>query len=323
MKKIKNTKVLLAYGALILVVLIWSFSPIIANLNLVKDNYSPGMIIAMRGLFATIALAIISGKKLKKIDKNYLKVAVPSGFALGAASLVQMVGYRYGVNPGESAVLENLALLVIPVLLFFCAQQKPTWTKIVAAVLCFIGSAVIALSGSNGDLFAVSLGTWLACIAGILYGVNFVITGVYAKKLDPSVFVFIQISIQTLQAFLYSFIGEKLLLANENIFAFTWDIGPLMIVAMFGVVATGICWILRTYCFKTIPVMVVSIIMPFATVLTGVWSIIGGMEPFTWALLIGGVIVMAAILLAEVGDSIGREKKQDDCIEHEIKKQEE
>ena len=48
--------------------------------------------------------------------------------------------------------------------------------------------------------------------------------------------------------------------------------------------------------------MVVSIIMPLSTVLTGVWSVIGGMESVTWELLVGAVIVIVAILLAETGD---------------------
>jgi drug/metabolite transporter (DMT)-like permease len=48
--------------------------------------------------------------------------------------------------------------------------------------------------------------------------------------------------------------------------------------------------------------MVASVIMPFSTVLTGIWSIVGGMEDFTWNLLIGGIIVVCAILIAEVGD---------------------
>jgi Na+(H+)/acetate symporter ActP len=69
--------------------------------------------------------------------------------------------------------------------------------------------------------------------------------------------------------------------------------------------------------------MVVSVIMPFATVLTGVWSIVGGMEAFTWELLIGGVIVMVAILLAEVGDSLKKEKEKPVCTEQETTMKEE
>lgn len=300
MKKIKLTKNVLAYIELLFVVLIWSFTPIVFNLKIVKESYSPGMIILLRVLFATLALGIINVKKLKSIHKEYFKTAIPSGFVLGVASISQMVGYRYGADPGTSAVLENLALIVIPILMYVCVKQKPTWTKIIAAVLCFFGSAMIALAGSEGNLFAVSLGKWLACIAGIFYGVNFVVTGVYAKKLDSSLFVFMQLAVQSVLALAYVLIGEKILLAKENVFAFSLDIGAFTIVAAFGILTMGICWVLRAHCLKSIPVMVVSIIMPFATVLTGVWSVIGGMETFTWDFLIGGLIVIAAIFIAEL-----------------------
>ena len=310
MWKKKISKGAVAYMALIAVVLIWSLAPIVANLKIIEYNYSPGMLIAMRTLFALLALAVINGKKLKEINKEYLKVAIPSGCFLATATLCQMIGYRYGAAPGESAVLENLALIVIPILLYFCTKKAPGWTKILAAVLCFIGSAIIALAGSNGDLFSVSLGKWLACIAGFLYGANFVITGVYATKLNSGVFVFIQLSVQTVVAFAYAFIGEKWLLAEEHIFAYTFEFGPLMVLALMGIVATGICWSLRAYCLKFIPVMVVSVIMPFSTVLTGIWSLIGGMEKFTWNLLVGGLIVVASILIAELFEKPTEEEKE-------------
>lgn len=321
MSQMKITKGAWAYVELILVVLIWSFSPIISNLEIVKDNYSPGMIIALRSLFAVLALAVINGKRLMKINKEYLKWAVPSGFILGAASICQMVGYRYGAGPGESAVLENLALIVIPILLFVFVKQKPTWTKILAAVLCFIGSAIIALAGTAGDLLSVSLGKWLACLSGILYGANFVITGTYAKKLDSGVFVFVQIAVQTLTAFAYVFIGEQILLAKENVFVCSLELAPLLTVAALGILATGICWTLRAHCLKKIPVMIASVIMPFSTVLTGIWSLIGGLEPFTWNLLIGGVIVVGAILLAQFGDK-GEEQSAEEVPLDEVEKKE-
>ena len=321
MSQMKITKGAWAYVELILVVLIWSFSPIISNLEIVKDNYSPGMIIALRSLFAVLALAVINGKRLMKINKEYLKWAVPSGFILGAASICQMVGYRYGAGPGESAVLENLALIVIPILLFVFVKQKPTWTKILAAVLCFIGSAIIALAGTAGDLLSVSLGKWLACLSGILYGANFVITGTYAKKLDSGVFVFVQIAVQTLTALTYVFIGEQILLAKENVFVCSLELAPLLTVAALGILATGICWTLRAHCLKKIPVMIASVIMPFSTVLTGVWSLIGGLEPFTWNLLIGGVIVVGAILLAQFGDK-GEEQSAEEAPLDEVEKKE-
>jgi drug/metabolite transporter (DMT)-like permease len=307
MRKISLPKTAWAYIALAVVVFTWSFTPILSNMKVVKDNYSPGMIIALRSLFATLTLLVINIKNLKKIGKEYFKVAVPSGIILALAMLSQMVGYRYGVDPGAAAVLENLALIVIPIVLYICVKEKPTWTKILAAVHCFIGSAFIALAGSEGNLFSVSLGKWLACIAGILYGINFVITGVYAKKLNSSAFILIQVAIQMVVAFVYSLVFERIFLASENVFAYSLAWKPLLVMVVLGVFATGICWTLRAYCLKWIPVMVVSIIMPLSTVLTGVWSVIGGMESATWELQVGTVIVIVAILIAETGDK--RKKK--------------
>lgn len=319
MRKVKLTKGALAYVALISVVLIWSLSPIVSNLKLVKSNYSPGMIIALRSFFATLALAVINGKKLKTINKAYFKVAIPSGIILASATLCQMVGYRYEAAPGESAFLENISVIVIPILLFLFTRKVPSFTKILAAILCFIGSAIIALAGSSGNLLSVSLGKWLACIAGVMYGVNIVVTSLYTKKLDAGVFVFIQLAIQSAAAFGYSFIGEKLLMADDKVFAFTFEIGPLATVALLGIIATGICWTLRTHCLQNIPVMIVSVIMPFSAVLTGVWSVILGMEQLTWNLLVGGGIILAAILIAEIFNAKEKKQKQQESNAETLK----
>lgn len=308
MMKDKNVKIIWAYAALIFVVLMWSFMPIICNLKMVKDNYSPGMFTALRALFASLALAVINWKNLKNINREYFKYALPSGLSLASATLCQMVGYRCGAGPAVSAILENLSLIIIPILLFCCTKKAPTWTKIFAAAVCFIGSAIIALGDAGGDLFSVSLGVWLAALAGILYGVNFVITGVYAKKLDSGLFVFIQLSIQALLAFFYAIFGEMIWGTGETTFLFTFDVGALLVIAFVGVVATGICWTLRAYCMKTIPVMIVAVIMPFATVLTSVWSIVGGMEKPTWNFFVGGCIVIAAIFIAQLGDGWKKDK---------------
>ena len=315
MNKIKTTKKFWAYIALFAVVLIWSLSPIVSNMKVVKSNYSPGMIIALRSVFATIALLLINVKKLKKINKNYFKVAVPSGLILATATLCQMIGYRYEAAPGETAFLENVSVVIIPIFLFLFTRKKPSWMKIGAAVLCFVGSAIIALAGSKGNVFSVSLGKWLAIIAGVMYGVNIAVTGVFTKKLDldSGLYVFIQLFIQSLAAFGYSIIGEKLLMAEGNVFQFTFQPLPLITVAVLGIVATGICWTLRTHCFKHINVMFVSIVMPFSLVLTGVWSIIGGMETLTWNLAVGGCIILMAILLADLGDKL--------LEKHKLKKQ--
>ncbi|MBE7086011.1 MAG: DMT family transporter [Clostridiales bacterium] len=299
MRKVNNAKKLLAYVALVSVVLIWATSPLVSNLELVKKNYSPGMIIALRAFAATFALALINFKKLKELNKEYFKVAIPSGCVLAAASISQMVGYRYEATPGESAFLENISVIVIPILLFLFTRKKPTWTKVCAAILCFIGSAIIALEGGTGNFWSISLGKWLAALSGVLYGVNIAITGVYTKKLDSALYVFIQLAIQSVAAFLYSFIIEDGVL---HTFSMSFSFLPLLTVSMLGVIATGICWTLRTYCFKEIPVMVVTVVMPFAAVLTGLLSVIIGMDDLTWNLVAGGLIVLSAIFLAELGD---------------------
>ena len=305
MFKIKLTKKVWAYVALISVVLIWGIAPLVSNAKWVEGKYSPAMLMVCRGFISAIALGLMNVKKLKTLNKDYFKVAIPTGFFLSAGYICQMTSYLY-TTPGKAAFLENVSVIIIPVVLYLCAREKPTWLKVAACALCFVGSGIIALKGGVDDFWSIGLGEWLAILSGVFYGVNIAATGIYSKKLDSSLFVFIQLSLLTVISLAYSLIVEWGIQGTMAI-SFEWE--SVLCVLFLALISTALCWALRTSCFKRIPVVVVAVIMPFSSVITGVLSVAFGMDELTWNLVVGGLIVLAAILLAELGD-VFKEKKE-------------
>ncbi len=302
----KQTKKAWAYAALFSVVLIWGLAPVISDSKWVSGQYSPGMLVACRGIIAAIALGIINFKKLKNINKEYFKVAVPTGIFLTAGYLTQMASYLY-TTPAKSAFLENVNVIVIPIILYICTREKPTWSKVAACGICFVGMGIISF-GDGGGFGKIGLGDGLAMLAGVFYGINIAGTGLYSKKLDSSLYVFIQISLLAVASLIYSLVIEGAVFHTIAI-SFQWQ--SVLAILFLALISTALCWVLRTSCFKHIPVVVVAVVMPFSGVVTGILSIALGVDAPTWNLLLGGVVVVGAILLAELGDALKKDKKEE------------
>ena len=67
---------------------------------------------------------------------------------------------------------------------------------------------------------------------------------------------------------------------------------------------------LRVACLKNVDAAVVSVVMPFSAVITGVLSVSIGMESLTWNLVVGGLLMIAAIIGSELCETVLKKKKE-------------
>ena len=142
----KKTKII-AFLILIAVVLLWGVAPVMAKAIYDAEPalYSPGILTALRGLFAVIAMALFINKGFKKVNKSYL-ICIPAGLILAAAYIFQFVGLKY-TDPSKNTFLENVSCITIPIFMFILIREKPTWPSIVAALICVVGSIFLMGNG--------------------------------------------------------------------------------------------------------------------------------------------------------------------------------
>ena len=142
----KKTKTI-AFITLLIVVALWGVAPVISKTIFENSVYSPGILIAMRGLFSIIAMAIVINKGFKKVNKSYL-ICIPAGIILAAAYIFQFVGLKYTV-PSKNAFLENISCITSPIFMFIFIREKPTWYSFVSALICVVGSLFLVGNGFN------------------------------------------------------------------------------------------------------------------------------------------------------------------------------
>ena len=106
----------LAYAGLIFVIVLWGISPLI-TLQF-YPYYSPTIRIIMGSFICAAALLLISWRKRHLLTKQYFLIAIPTGFFMALANILQKIGLQY-TTPTHYAFLENLSCLTVPLLLFF------------------------------------------------------------------------------------------------------------------------------------------------------------------------------------------------------------
>ncbi|MBQ8894076.1 MAG: DMT family transporter [Clostridia bacterium] len=285
----------LAYLGLVFVILIWGISPLI-TLRFYK-YYSPTIRISFGALTSAIALLIISRRKLNLLNKTYFIIAVPTGFFMSLANIIQKIGLQY-TTPTHYAFLENLSVIVVPILLIFFLKKKPSFLTIFSAILCLFSSFI--LTGMTTVTNGVSVvGDLLCALAGIFYGVNIAGTGAFAKKLHTPLYLTIQMFTEVI----VSFVGVIIFDVTEIekiVFDFDWRLILANIVIVF--ISSTICWLIRTNAMKVVDATVVAIMMPFSSVVTAIVSTLTGNDTLTVNLIVGVTLGLIAIILSGLGD---------------------
>ena len=297
----KNKRII-AFIVLLGVVVLWGMAPVASKaiFDAEPPAYSPGMLIALRGLFSIVAMALFINKGFKKINKSYW-ICIPAGLILAAAYIFQFVGLKYTV-PSKNTFLENISCITIPIFMFIFVREKPTWYSIVSALICVVGSLFLVGNGFDFLHFFRSgniLGDGLSAIGGLFFGLDIAFTKVFCKDKDPLIYVFLQLCVLTVVSFIYTFAFEGAVFHEMH---FTIDWLPVLEVVFLGVICTAVCWVARAWAMKSIDAVTVSVLVPLSAVVASVLSIAFKMEEFTWNLLIGGLIILLSIAVSAIFD---------------------
>lgn len=313
--KRKNIKTI-AYVALISVMVIWGVSPILTNV--LYERNSASITTFATTIMSVIALFIMAIPHLKDFNKACLKVAIPTGLFNSVAAVLQKIGLQY-TTPTQYQFLENLSCVVVPILLLILIRKKPSALVLVASAMCLLSSFI--LTGMLNTGFSMGIGQILCALAGVFYGFNIAATGVYAKKLNAVIYVFIQMCVQVVVSlitvlalhFIKGADGQPI----ESI-QFSWRFADLAIIVISGVFISAFCWIVRTKVMKHVSPTAVAIIMPFSAVVTGIVSVILGEDPLSTNLILGAFLGLIAAILSGIGDTVDeKQRKQKLLLEKE------
>lgn len=278
-----NKKVL-PFILLIIVMLIFGTSFLVMK-NTV-NNIGSGFLIFTRGLLTFLVLLPFCFKKFKAFGLTGILISLGTGCVVGAAYLIQAIGIK-DTTPGKSAFLENAYCLIVPILTCILLKKKPTIINIISVILCAAGIVFIFYQNIDSNF---GIGEILSTIAGVLYGINIVLSGIYAKKYNPIAYTCVQfVSVATIGG-VYSLIFEL-----KIPFAFNKE--AIFGILYLGLICTALAWALRNISQTKLSPITVSLVLPFTAVVSTLISYFFGSETIDYKFIIGGVFILIAVLL--------------------------
>lgn len=253
-------------------------------------------VLAIRFLFAGLALSIIFIKRLKKATKITLLHGLTLGIILVLAYIVQTYGLSY-TTPSRNAFLTSSYCVMVPFIAWVLTKVAPKPYNIISAVLCIIGIGFVAFSGESEQASNTLLGDGLTLICAIFYGLQIIFISKYqGAGEDTSVLLIIELLTVGVLCGLLSLIFELPL----GTAGYQLNIEKILKIGYLALVCTLFAQMAQIYGQKFVSANQASLILSLEAVFGALFSVILGDEKLTVGLVIGFIIIFIAMIMNEL-----------------------
>lgn len=252
-------------------------------------------LMAGRFTVAAIILCIVFRKKLALISRAVLWKGAVLGSILFLAFVIQTYGLLY-TTPSKNAFLTALNVIFVPLLAYIIYKRRFDRFEISAAVIALIGIGFLSLQGS----MTMNIGDMLSILCALAFAFDIFYTNVFVKKEDALALTIVQfITAAFLSVVTAAMLGELTLdVPVEGMYA-------ILYLAVFCTVIAYVCQnVGMQYANPTKSAIILSTEALFGTIL----SVIILHELLTGRMIIGCILIFAAILLAEIKPTFRRKK---------------
>jgi len=283
-KYIMNPDLMLA-----LVAVIWG-TGFIAVEYAINAGMSAALILAIRFTVAAVVLFVVIAKDIKHITKlEWIKGSV-AGVLLFLGFYLQTIGQTL-TTVSNSAFITTTNVIMVPFVVWIIARKKPSLKIVLLAILTFIGVTVLTWSPGGvsfnvGDIYILFCAVAFACHIAYLE--------LAVKGHSPLRITFIQISVAAILSLL-GLIGSS----PESFAQVDYSQG-LPAVIFLGFFSTCLCFFMQTSAQKRTSAAKAGIIMSTEGFFGTLFAILLGIEPLTTRIVIGGIIIITAVILTEV-----------------------
>ena len=270
---------------LVIVTIIWGGGFVASDIAL--NELSPFEIMSYRFLIASIIMGIFAGKNLKNIRKDEIIYGSILGLALFSGFALQIIGLKY-TTPSNNAFLTATNVVMVPFIAYIIGRKKLNKADIAGSFTALIGVGVLSLQSN----FSLGTGDILTLFCALGFAFQIYLTGIFGKKIRPSILNFLQM----FTAFCLSVI-RLLFSGSINLSLSTQGISAIIYL---GVVSTAICYFLQTAAQKHVDETKSAIILSMEAVFGTLFSIILLGEKPTLKMVIGGIMILSAVLMSEL-----------------------
>lgn len=270
--------------ALFAAALIWGSSFFVVKDT--TDAMAPNFLLAVRFTIGCLALAAIFHKRLKKLDKDYMKKGALIGLCLFLAYSSQTIGIT-DTTPGKNAFLTAVYCVIVPFLFWAVNKTRPDRYNLIAAVLCLTGIGLVSLT----DGLTIRMGDAMTLLGGFFYALHMVIVAKLAHDKDPILISILQFGYAAVFSWIVTAIFEQ---PPQTI-----TMGSVWAILFLSLGCTAFALSLQNIGQKYTHPAAASIILSLESVFGVFFSVLMYGERLTSQLILGFVLIFVAVIISE------------------------
>lgn len=273
---------LLAAAALLSVTAAWG-----STFFLIKDLVEvvpPVDFLAVRFAIAAVALFLLRPRAVLALSRDSLRRGLVLGAVYGAAQVLQTVGLAH-TAASVSGFVTGMYVVFTPILAALVLRQRigaPVW---IAVAVATIGLGFLSLDG-----FALGFGEGITLLSALLYAVHIVMLGAWTSAREAYGLAVVQMAVISVLCFGITAPGGVVLPQTG---------GQWVSMVYMALVAGAFAMVAQTWAQAHLPATRAAIIMSMEPVFAAAFAIGVTEESLTLRTLVGGGLVLAAMLLAE------------------------
>ncbi len=276
-------------GALLLAAVIWGSGTVFMQIC-IDGGIETGLQMFFRFWCGALCLGILLNKKLKQITSRLVFCGLLCGTLLFFGFFVLTLGLE-STTPANSAFLSASSVMLVPFISWAMLKIRPEKKVFAGCFLCLFGVAVLSLQLNGGVPFTI--GDSLTLFSAVFFSFYTCTVAKVAGGLDAALFTFAQLLVTAFWSTVtLPFTGADFSVVGQ-------DLPALGAVIFLGIFNTGLCYLIQMTAQKSLPPTRVSLILSSESLFGAVFSVLAGYDPFSVRLVVGGSIMMCAILLVE------------------------
>ncbi|MTV82783.1 DMT family transporter [Secundilactobacillus folii] len=275
---------------LLLAAIIWGSGYVFSKMA-TNAHFQAGMINAIRGLIYAACAFIFFHKAVLKMNGVDIRIGLTAGFINFLGYQFQTWGLRF-TTPSNNAFLTALYVVLIPFIVWLLFKKKPSSKSYVAIIVAIIG--MMFLTNIVGHGFILHVGDLLTLISTFFYALQIVYFGMQATSTSPLSLSFMLGLTQGVLGLVWSLLFEHATYGSINWQAGLWPIIVLGLLSSFGAQTLQIVG--QRFTDPT----PAGLILMTESMFGSFFSVILGFEPLTLHLLIGGALIIVALLIMQL-----------------------
>jgi drug/metabolite transporter (DMT)-like permease len=289
---------------LVLIALIWGTTFTIVHETVA--TFPALALIAMRFSCAALVFAPMLIRRRTELNQSGWLVGALLGGLLFAGFAMQTLGLRY-TSPARAGFITGLNVVLVPLLGLLFGQRPPP-RAIVGVALAVAGMAILSwgcrmpwlacASGADGSP-AQRLGDLLILICALAFALHIVAVSRWATTLPVLPLNAVQLLVAALLAIIAALLSEPIPLPTARVWAAALFLGLIATALVFGLQL-----LLQRYTTATHTALIFALEPVFAAFFSWLWID----EALTWAVILGGGLMLLGVIVAEL--SFGREPQK-------------